>query len=132
LLLRWSARRATPSKVSRKLHRRQKRSHRFVGLAVYTSDGEKIGQVTHVGLAGGKPAVRAELGGLGLSPSLVIIPVSIFEQKPDRIELTLTTVEVKDTLSKATAAVMAGLRRGKWLVTTTRAHAEPIENRSSQ
>lgn len=73
----------------------------LVGLAVYTSDGEKIGQVTHVGLAGGKPAVRAELDGvLGLSPSLVIIPVSMFEQKADRIELALTAVEVKDTLSK--------------------------------
>jgi hypothetical protein len=41
------------------------------------------------------------LGGvLGLSPSLVVIPVSMFEQKPDRIELTLTAVEVKDTLSR--------------------------------
>ena len=73
----------------------------LIGLAVYTSDGEKIGQVTQVGLAGGKPAVRAELDGfLGLSPSLVIIPVSMFEQKPDRIELALTAIEVKDTLSK--------------------------------
>ena len=73
----------------------------LIGLAVYTSDGEKIGQVTHVGLVGSEPAVRAELGGfLGLSPSLVVIPVSMFEQKPDRIELTMTAVEVKDTLSK--------------------------------
>jgi len=73
----------------------------LVGLAVYSSDGEKLGQVTQVGTAEGKPAVRAELGGfLDVAPSLVLIPVGMFEQKPDRIELTMTAAEVKDTLSK--------------------------------
>ena len=73
----------------------------LVGLAVYSSDGEKLGRVTQVGTAEGKPAVRAELGGfLDVAPSLVVIPVGMFEQKPDRIELAMTAVEVKDTLSK--------------------------------
>jgi hypothetical protein len=45
--------------------------------------------------------VRAELGGfLDVTPSAVVIPASLFEQKPDRIELSLTAAEVKDTLSK--------------------------------
>jgi hypothetical protein len=73
----------------------------LVGLAVYSSDGEKLGQVTHVGTAGGQPAVRAELGGfLDVAPSAVVIPVTMFEQKPDRIEVAMTAAEVKETLSK--------------------------------
>jgi hypothetical protein len=73
----------------------------LVGLAVFSSDGEKLGQVTQVGMASGQPAVRAELGGfLDMAPSAVVIPASMFEQKPDRIELSMTAAEVKDTLSK--------------------------------
>src|SRR5262245_22440222 len=72
-----------------------------VGLAVYSSDGEKLGQVTHVGTAAGQPAVRAELGGfLDVAPSAVVIPATMFEQKPDRIEVSMTAAEVKETLSK--------------------------------
>jgi ribosomal 30S subunit maturation factor RimM len=73
----------------------------LVGLAVYSSDGEKLGQVTHVGTAGGQPAVRAELGGfLDIAPSAVVIPATMFEHKPDRIEVSMTAAEVKETLSK--------------------------------
>jgi len=73
----------------------------LVGLAVYSSDGEKLGHVTQVGTAEGKPAVGAQLGGfLDVAPSMVVIPVGMFEQKPDRIELAMTAAEVKDTLSK--------------------------------
>jgi len=75
--------------------------HELVGLAVYSSDGEKLGQVTQVGTAGGQPAVRAELGGfLDVAPSAVVIPATMFAQKPDRIEVSMTAAEVKDTLSK--------------------------------
>jgi hypothetical protein len=43
-------------------------------LAAYSSDGEKLGQVTHVGTVDGQPAVRAELGGfLDVAP-LALIP----------------------------------------------------------
>ena len=73
----------------------------LVGLAIYSSDGHKLGQVTQVGTASGQPAVRAELGGfLDVAPSAVVIPVSLFEQKSDRIELALTAEEVRATLSK--------------------------------
>jgi hypothetical protein len=45
--------------------------------------------------------VRAELDGfLDVAPSLVVIPVGMFEQMPDRIELAMTAAEVKDTLAK--------------------------------
>jgi PRC-barrel domain protein len=75
--------------------------HELVGLAVYSSDGEKLGQVTQVGTAGGQPAVRAELGGfLDVAPSAVVIPATMFAQKPDRIEVSMTAAEVKETLSK--------------------------------
>jgi ribosomal 30S subunit maturation factor RimM len=75
--------------------------HELVGLAVYSSDGEKLGQVTHVGTAAGQPAVRAELGGfLDVAPSAVVIPATMFQQKPDRIEVAMTAAEVKETLSK--------------------------------
>jgi hypothetical protein len=75
--------------------------HELVGLAVYSSDGEKLGQVTQVGTAGGQPAVRAELGGfLDVAPSAVVIPATMFAQKPDRIEVAMTAAEVKETLSK--------------------------------
>ena len=72
-----------------------------IGLAVYSSDGEKLGQVTHVGTAAGQPAVRAELGGfLDVAPSAVVIPATMFEQKPDRIQVSMTAAEVKETLAK--------------------------------
>jgi hypothetical protein len=72
-----------------------------IGLAVYSSDGEKLGQVTHVGTAAGRPAVRAELGGfLDVAPSAVVIPATLFEQKPDRIEVSMTAAEVKRALER--------------------------------
>jgi hypothetical protein len=75
--------------------------HELVGLAVYSSDGEKLGQVTQVGTAGGQPAVRAELGGfLDVAPSAVVIPATMFAHKPDRIEVAMTAAEVKETLTK--------------------------------
>ena len=76
-------------------------AHGLIGLAVYSSDGEKLGQVTHVGTAGGQPAVRAELGGLlDVAPSAVVIPATMVAQQPDRIEVSMTAAEVKETLSK--------------------------------
>src|SRR5215475_879314 len=78
--------------------------HALVGLAVYSSDGEKLGQVTHVGTAGGQPAVRAELGGLAAGCAhvchLAKLLATMFEHKPDRIEVAMTAAEVKETLSK--------------------------------
>jgi hypothetical protein len=73
----------------------------LVGLAVYSSDGQRLGQVTHAGMSGDQPAVRAEIGNfLGIGPSAVIIPADSFVQKSDRIEISMTAAEVKDRLSE--------------------------------
>jgi hypothetical protein len=73
----------------------------LVGLAVYSSDGQRLGQVTHAGMSGNQPAVRAEIGNfLGIGPSAVIIPADSFVQKADHIEISMTAAEVKDRLSE--------------------------------
>src|SRR5262245_17964977 len=73
----------------------------IVGLSVYSSDGQKVGQVSEVGTSGGEPAVRADMGEfLGVSPGSVIIGGKAFERKADRIEIALTAQEIKDTITK--------------------------------
>lgn len=73
----------------------------LVGLPVYSSDGQKLGQVAEVGMSQGQPAVRAELGEfLGLGATSVIIDAKLFEKKADRIEVAMTADEVKNTISK--------------------------------
>jgi hypothetical protein len=73
----------------------------LVGLPVYSSDGEKLGQVTEVGTAAGRRAVQAQIGGfLGVETSTVVIPDHVFQQKPDRIELSMTAAEVGETITK--------------------------------
>jgi PRC-barrel domain len=73
----------------------------LVGLSVYSSDGQKVGQVSEVGTSGGQPAVRADLGEfLGMNPGSVIIGGHAFERKADRIEIAMTAQEIKDTISK--------------------------------
>jgi hypothetical protein len=73
----------------------------LVGLPVYSSDGEKLGDITEVGMSAAGPAVQAEMGDfLGLGPSPVVIPVGLFQQKPDRIELAMTAAEVRESVSK--------------------------------
>jgi sporulation protein YlmC with PRC-barrel domain len=79
----------------------QKLDPSFVGLAVYSSDGHKLGEVAEVGMAGNTPVVRAEMGEfLGLGASSVIINAEAIERKGDRVEITMTADEVKDTISK--------------------------------
>src|SRR5262249_24199063 len=73
----------------------------LVGLAVYSSDGQRLGEVTHARLAGNQPVVRAEFGNvLGIGPVPVIIPAAMFAQKTERIEMRLTGAEVKDEIAK--------------------------------
>ena len=48
--------------------------------------------------------VFGQLGGfLDVASSLVVIPVGLFEQKPDRIELAMTAAEVEDAFQAAVA-----------------------------
>ncbi len=72
----------------------------LMGLPVYSSDGQKLGEVTQVGNADGQVAVRAEMGEfLGIGSKSVIIPAEVYEQKGDRIELSMTAQEVRKRLS---------------------------------
>jgi len=73
----------------------------IVGLSVYSSDGQKVGQVSEVGTSGGEPAVRADMAEfLGMKPGSVIIGGKAFERKADRIEIAMTAQEIKDAVSK--------------------------------
>jgi hypothetical protein len=72
----------------------------LVGLPVYSSDGQKLGEVTEAVRFGTRPAVRAEMGDfLGLGPSVVLIDADVFSKKDDRIELTMTAAEVRERIS---------------------------------
>jgi hypothetical protein len=79
----------------------QKVDPSIVGLSVYSSDGQKVGQVSEVGASAGVPAIRADMGEfLGMSPGSVIIGGQAFERKSDRIEIAMTAQEIKDTISR--------------------------------
>jgi hypothetical protein len=72
-----------------------------IGLPIYTSDGEHLGEVLQIISYGDKPALRAEIGSfLGLGTTTAVIPANMFERKADRIELTMTAAEVRDTVAK--------------------------------
>jgi PRC-barrel domain len=74
----------------------------LVGLPVFSSDGQKLGEVIEVGeVAGGQKAVRAEMGDfLGLGSTAVLIASDMFQTKDDRVEIAMTAAEVKDAISK--------------------------------
>jgi hypothetical protein len=73
----------------------------LVGLVVYSSDGQRLGEVAEVGMAGGTPAVRVEMGEfLGLGSSSVIVNAKAIERKQDRVEIAMTAAEIKDTIAK--------------------------------
>jgi sporulation protein YlmC with PRC-barrel domain len=70
----------------------------LLGLPVYSSDAEKVGQVTSIDVAadGRITGMQAEIEGfLGLGPSSVRITSDQFEQKGDRIVLTKTADQVR-------------------------------------
>jgi ribosomal 30S subunit maturation factor RimM len=73
----------------------------MVGLPVYSSDGEKLGEVTDIGSMQGRQIVHADMGAfLGLGIREVLIPAGMFEQKIDRIEVPMSAAEVRETLAK--------------------------------
>jgi hypothetical protein len=69
----------------------------LIGLPVYSSDGQKLGDVTQVSMADNQ--LVANFGNfLGFGPVEVLIPGAMFVHKADRIEVKLTAAEVKDRL----------------------------------
>jgi hypothetical protein len=72
-----------------------------VGLSIFSSDGQKLGQVSEVGVSGGELAVRADLDDLmGKDSGSVIIRAKALARKADRIEIAMTAEQVRDTISK--------------------------------
>jgi hypothetical protein len=79
-------------------HSAQRKST-LVGLPVYSSDGQKLGEVTDEGRTGGKATVRANMRTFfGSGPNIVLIDTDVFKTKADRIELTMTAAEVREKL----------------------------------
>jgi sporulation protein YlmC with PRC-barrel domain len=72
----------------------------IIGLPIYSSDGEKLGEVTQVGLHEGQRAVVAQLEASLGEGAMVLIPTEIMTQQGDHLELPMTVEEVKNTLSK--------------------------------
>jgi hypothetical protein len=72
-----------------------------IGLPVFTTGGEQLGEVIQVATYGGQPAVRAEIGKfLGMGATTVIIPDSMIQRKTDRLEVNMTASEVRETIAK--------------------------------
>jgi hypothetical protein len=59
-----------------------------------------LGEVTHAGMAGDQPVIRAVGNFLGIEPVAVIIPAALLVQKADRIEVSMSAAEVKDRLAE--------------------------------
>ena len=73
----------------------------LVGLPLYSADGERLGEITQVGMHGEHKAVQAEIGGfLAMGPKTVIIPLVALEQKAGRVQLGITAAEIKHMLSQ--------------------------------
>jgi hypothetical protein len=72
----------------------------IVGLPLYSADGEKLGEVLHVGTHDGQPAVIAEMGVfLGMGVKQVLIPAEMVTRKGDRAKLPMTAEEVRKIIS---------------------------------
>jgi hypothetical protein len=72
----------------------------LIGLPVFTSDGREIGKITELVGEPQDPLLVAEVerpGGIG--PRTMAVPIDMFVQRPDRIELTLTYEQVNDRLA---------------------------------
>jgi PRC-barrel domain len=72
----------------------------LVGLPIFSSDGEKLGEIKQVVTEMGEKVALADMGTfLGMGPSTVIIPTEMLQQKGERTELTMTAAEVKSSIS---------------------------------
>jgi len=72
----------------------------MVGLPIYSSDGERLGEITQVGIHEGQQVVLAEMGAfLGIGSQPVSISAETVTRKGDRVELPMTAEEVRNTIS---------------------------------
>jgi hypothetical protein len=75
----------------------------FVGLPLFSSDGQRIGRIVATGTDDDNQAVLvAEIERpLGIGTDAVAIPFDMFVRKRGRVELTITAAEVADIISRA-------------------------------
>lgn len=72
-----------------------------VGLPIVSSDGEHVGQVTEVGLDDGQAIIIGEIERpLGIGADPVAIPLDMFANKGDRVELSITAAQIRDRLAR--------------------------------
>jgi hypothetical protein len=71
------------------------------GVPVFTPDGEVAGRLFNLGRDGhGQGVLIAELDRpLGIGPQIVAIPIDMFVQRPDRIELSVTAEQLRDRIA---------------------------------
>jgi sporulation protein YlmC with PRC-barrel domain len=73
----------------------------LVGLPIISSDGERVGRVTDIGLDGNEPILVGEIERpLGIGADPVAIPAEMFEREGDHIALTITAVGVRARLAR--------------------------------
>jgi sporulation protein YlmC with PRC-barrel domain len=73
----------------------------LVGLPVFTSDGQEIGKVIGWAKHQGEHLLIAEIERpLGIGSQTVAIPIDMFVQRVDRIELTITAEQMADKLAR--------------------------------
>lgn len=75
----------------------------LTGLAIYSADGVKLGEITGVrmGLNGQMQMIRAEMGSqLGLGTTTVLITPDELEWKGDRLQLLMNTEQVRNVLQQ--------------------------------
>jgi hypothetical protein len=72
----------------------------LVGLPVFTADQREIGRITGMVREPQEPMLLAEIERPGaIGPHTVAIPIDLFVQRADRIELKLTFEQITDRLS---------------------------------
>lgn len=72
-------------------------------MAIYTSDGMKLGEITGVrmGMSGKVQVIRAELGSqLGLGTSTVLMTPDELEWTGDRLQLRMNAEQVRNVLQQ--------------------------------
>ena len=73
----------------------------LAGLPVFTSDGQEIGKVIGWAKHRGEHLLIAEIERpLGIGSQTVAIPIDMFVQRVDRIELTITAEQMADKLAR--------------------------------
>jgi hypothetical protein len=73
----------------------------LIGLPIVTADGETVGYVTEVGIDEGQAIVIGEIvRPLGIGYDAVAIPIEMFANKGDHVELAITAEQVRSRLQR--------------------------------